>query len=200
MMTSYVSTGVPTIEVFQLQQGEIPGWLPRIARSDFGRRLLGWLIDTFAPEGPPPGAQEQRQTRIVSTASNAAGESASAALITPEAYYLTFHSALIAARRVIDGDWEPGFQTPAKAYGADLVLEVPGVTEKHLVTTQDPHIDRLTNHINQAFVELDCHAWALRPPMGPFHGCIHQLFMGNDPVDDAQFKRLLGINEIRVPH
>ena len=41
MMTSYVSTGVPTIEVFQLQQGELPGWLPRMAQSDFGRRILG---------------------------------------------------------------------------------------------------------------------------------------------------------------
>ena len=45
MMTSYVSTGVPTIEVFQLRQGELPGWLPRVAQSDFGRRILGWLID-----------------------------------------------------------------------------------------------------------------------------------------------------------
>ncbi len=132
MMTSYVSTGIPTIEVFQLQAGEIPAWLPRMARSEFGRRLLGWLIDTFAPEGPPPGAQETRQTRIVSTVTNGAGETASAALVTPEAYLLTFHSALIVARRVIDGDWEPGFQTPAKVYGPDLVLEVPGVTRSDL--------------------------------------------------------------------
>lgn len=132
MMTSYVSTGIPTIEVFQLQQGEIPAWLPRMARSDFGRRLLGWLIDTFAPEGPPPDAQETRQTRIVSTVTNTAGDTASAALVTPEAYLLTFHSALIVARRVIDGDWESGFQTPAKVYGTDLVLEVPGVTRTEL--------------------------------------------------------------------
>ncbi|NQX88153.1 MAG: hypothetical protein HRT77_05785 [Halioglobus sp.] len=132
MMTSYVSTGIPTIEVFQLQQGEVPDWLLRMARSDFGRRLLSWLIDTFAPEGPPPDAQEIRQTRIVSTASNSVGDSASAALVTPEAYLLTFHSALMIVRRVIDGDWEPGFQTPAKVYGPDLVLAVPGVTRVDL--------------------------------------------------------------------
>jgi short subunit dehydrogenase-like uncharacterized protein len=132
MMTSYVSTGIPTIEVFQLQEGEFPAWLPRVAQSDFGRRVLGWLIDKYAPEGPPPGAQEKRQTRIVSTVTNNRGDSAAAALITPEAYLLTFHSALIVAKRVLDGHWEQGFQTVGKVYGPDLVLEVPGVSRSDL--------------------------------------------------------------------
>jgi short subunit dehydrogenase-like uncharacterized protein len=132
MMTSWVSTGIPTIEVFQLQEGEIPAWLPRLAQYEFGRRLLGWLIDKYFPEGPPPGAQQTRQTRIVSTATNAAGESASAAMITPEAYLLTFHSTLIVAKRVIDGYWEPGFQAVGKVYGPDLALEVPGVSRTDL--------------------------------------------------------------------
>jgi short subunit dehydrogenase-like uncharacterized protein len=132
MITSYVSTGVPTIEVFQIQDGEIPAWLPRLAQYQLGRRLLTWLIDKYLPEGPPAEAQAQRQTRIVSTASNAAGESASAALITPEGYLLTFHSALIVAKRVIDGDWRAGFQTPASVYGTELVLEIPGVSRVDL--------------------------------------------------------------------
>lgn len=132
MMTSYVSTGIPNIEVFQVQEGEVPPWLLRVARSDSGRRVLGWLIDNFAPEGPPPGAQEKRQTRIVSTVSNDVGATASAELITPEAYLLTFHSTLIVARRVIDGEWEPGFQTVGMVYGPDLVLEVPGVSRADL--------------------------------------------------------------------
>ncbi len=132
MITSYVSTGIPTIEVFQIQQAELPAWVPRLAQYDFGRRLLGWLIDNTMPEGPPPGAQEKRQTRIVSTVTNDAGESASAAMITPEGYLLTFHSTLIVAKRVIDGYWEPGFQTVGKVYGPDLVLEVPGVSRTDL--------------------------------------------------------------------
>jgi len=132
MMTSYVSTGVPTIEVFQLQQDKVPSWLPRVAQSDFARRILGWLIDKYAPEGPPADAQQTRQTRIVSTATNSAGASASAALITPEGYLLTFHSTLIVAKKVIDGHWESGFQTVGKVYGPDLVLEVPGVSRVDL--------------------------------------------------------------------
>jgi short subunit dehydrogenase-like uncharacterized protein len=132
MMTSYISTGIPNIEVFQVQQGELPSWLPRVAQSDFGRRVLGWLIDKYFPEGPPPNAQQQRQTRIVSTVTNREGDTAAAALVTPEAYWLTFHSTLIVARRVLDGDWEAGFQTVGKVYGPDLVLEVPGVTRTDL--------------------------------------------------------------------
>jgi short subunit dehydrogenase-like uncharacterized protein len=135
MMTSYVSTGIGNIEVFQLQQGGIPAWLLRVAQSDFGRRVLGWMIDNYMPQGPPPGAQEKRQTRITASVSNATGDTASAALITPEAYLLTFHSTLIVARRVLDGQWEPGFQTPGKVYGPDLVLEVPGVSRTDIQVT-----------------------------------------------------------------
>jgi short subunit dehydrogenase-like uncharacterized protein len=103
-----------------------------MAQFDFGRRILGWLIDKYAPEGPPPGALETRQTRIVSTATNDAGESASAAMITPEGYLLTFHSTLIVAKRVIDGHWESGFQTVGKVYGPNLVLEIAGVSRVDL--------------------------------------------------------------------
>jgi short subunit dehydrogenase-like uncharacterized protein len=132
MMTSWVSTGVPTIEVYQIQQGEIPAWLPKLAQYEWGKNLLTWMIDQFLPDGPPPEAQAKRQTQLISTATNAAGESYSAEMITPEGYLLTFHSALIIARNILDGVWDPGFQTPAKVYGADLALEIPGVSRTDL--------------------------------------------------------------------
>lgn len=132
MMTSWVSTGVPTIEVYQLQDGTVPGWLPWLAQRAWGKKLLVWAIDTFASEGPPPEAQEKRQTRLVATASNIAGESFTAQMITPEPYRLTFHSTLLIAQKILAGQWSPGFQTPAKMYGADLALEIPGVTRSDL--------------------------------------------------------------------
>ena len=132
MMTSWVSTGVPTIEIYQAQDGEIPGWILGLARTELGKDLLGWLIDTFLPPGPPPEAQATRQTQLIATATNAQGESASAEMITPEPYLLTFHSALIIARHILEGRWDPGFQTPAKVYGPDLALEIPGVSRRDL--------------------------------------------------------------------
>ena len=107
----------------------MPSWGTRVP---LGRRILGWLIDKYFPAGPPPNAQENRQTRIVSTVTNNAGDSASAAMVTPEAYLLTFHSTLIIAKRVIDGYWEPGFQTVGKVYGPELALEIPGVSRTDL--------------------------------------------------------------------
>lgn len=132
MVTSWVSTGVPTIEVYQLQDGTVPGWLPWLAQREWGKKLLVWAIDTFAPEGPPPEAQEKRQTRLVATATNKAGETFSAEMITPEPYRLTFHSTLLIANKILAGQWAPGFQTPAKMYGAELALEIPGVTRRDL--------------------------------------------------------------------
>ena len=132
MMTSWVSTGIPTIEIYQVQEGELPGWVLWVAQREWGKNLLTWMIDKYFPEGPPPEAQAQRQTQLVATATNAAGESFSAEMITPEAYLLTFHSSLIIARNIIAGHWEPGFQTPAKVYGPDLALQVPGVSRRDL--------------------------------------------------------------------
>lgn len=132
MITSWVSTGVPTIEIYQIQTEELPGWVLWLVQREWGKNLLIWLVDNFFPKGPPPEAQEKRKTQLIATATNQRGDSVSAEMITPEPYLLTFHSSLIIARRIIDGEWEAGFQTPAKVYGPDLALEIPGVTRRDL--------------------------------------------------------------------
>ncbi len=58
---------------------------------------------------------------------NAAGETASAKLSGPEGYTLTVHSTLLIAQKALRGLAAPGYQTPAKVYGGDLVLEIPGI-------------------------------------------------------------------------
>jgi len=50
----------------------------------------------------------------------------------PEGYKFTMLTALRIAEKIISGDCEAGFQTPAKAYGADLVLEIEGVERQDL--------------------------------------------------------------------
>jgi len=45
----------------------------------------------------------------------------------PEAYTLTVQTALECLRRVLTGEVEPGFHTPASAFGSDFVLGLPGV-------------------------------------------------------------------------
>jgi short subunit dehydrogenase-like uncharacterized protein len=51
-------------------------------------------------------------------------------LCTPEAYTLTALTALTIAEKVLAGQAAAGFQTPSRAYSADLILEIPGVTRE----------------------------------------------------------------------
>jgi short subunit dehydrogenase-like uncharacterized protein len=51
---------------------------------------------------------------------------------TPHAYTLTAAASLEIVRRVLAGDAPPGYQTPASAYGPDLVMEIGGVTREDL--------------------------------------------------------------------
>jgi short subunit dehydrogenase-like uncharacterized protein len=51
-------------------------------------------------------------------------------LETPEPYELTSIAALALAERALEGDAPPGYQTPVRAYGQDLVLTLPGVTRQ----------------------------------------------------------------------
>jgi short subunit dehydrogenase-like uncharacterized protein len=50
-------------------------------------------------------------------------------LQTPEVYSFTATSSIAIADRVLHGDFKPGFQTPARVYGPDFVLSLPGVQQ-----------------------------------------------------------------------
>jgi short subunit dehydrogenase-like uncharacterized protein len=56
---------------------------------------------------------------------SAAGRGLRARLVTPESYSFTGVTAAAIARRALAGDVEAGFQTPARVYGSDLVLDSP---------------------------------------------------------------------------
>jgi short subunit dehydrogenase-like uncharacterized protein len=55
-----------------------------------------------------------------------------ARLYTPEAYDFTGTTAAAVAARVVAGDFEPGFQTPARVFGANFVLGFDGVSREDL--------------------------------------------------------------------
>jgi len=51
----------------------------------------------------------------------------------PHTYTTTVETALAVAERALDGDAPTGFQTPAGAYGPDLILDVPGTEREDVV-------------------------------------------------------------------
>ncbi len=48
----------------------------------------------------------------------------------PEGYTLTAHAALNIVEKILAGNFTPGYQTPAKAYGPGLVLELEGTARQ----------------------------------------------------------------------
>jgi short subunit dehydrogenase-like uncharacterized protein len=133
--TAYYTTGIPDIETYvettPLVQGTLAaaryfGWLLRTAPWQVWLRAAADLL----PEGPGDEERAAARMTIVAEARDDAGGRAVARLVTPESYTFTGLTASTIARRVLHGDVEVGFQTPARVYGSELVLEFPGVTRE----------------------------------------------------------------------
>jgi short subunit dehydrogenase-like uncharacterized protein len=127
--TAYHTTGIPNIEVYMAGApgGLASGLLGAVMGSHTGRRILQSIIRRTM-HGPSDEARARGHSLVWGEATDDAGRRAVSRLRTPEAYSLTVDTALAIVERVLAGDCAPGFQTPAGAYGPDLILSIPGVT------------------------------------------------------------------------
>ena len=131
--TAYHSTGIPNVEVYVSMH-------PRRRRMIAATRWLGPLLRMRAvkqmllaqvrrlPPGPSDGSRSQSGTLLWGEAVAADGRRAVSRLRAPDGYTLTALTAVHLAAKALAGSAPPGFQTPSKAYGADVILEIPGVT------------------------------------------------------------------------
>jgi len=65
--------------------------------------------------------------------SNQAGKKLQARIIGPDGYTITAEASLIIAKKILEGNFKPGYQTPAGCYGADLIMEVKGITREMML-------------------------------------------------------------------
>lgn len=144
VVTAYYSTGVPDIEIFFEATPAVQAMVA--ANRTFGTLVsasgFGPLLDAWAgaiPEGPSERERARRSAVIVAEAEDRAGRRTRARLCTPEAYTFTCSAALAVSERVLRGDCERGFQTPARVYGPDFVLSLPGVTREDLDARSTDH-------------------------------------------------------------
>ena len=131
--TAYYSTGIPNIEVFTVVP---PSNLKMLKLS----RYLGWLLATkplqdhlqkqIPAGGPSDEERAKGRTLLWGEAIDLNGNLAVSQMQGPEGYTLTALAALNITRKILDGNFTPGFQTPAKAYGAALVLQIDGVSRR----------------------------------------------------------------------
>lgn len=128
--TAWYSTGIPNIEVYM----SAPGGLRAFAKIS---RFLGGLlasgpVQNFLKNQIPEGGPDENELNsgyclLWGEVRDGQGNTAEARLKTRQGYNLTADTSVNIAQKVLGGNAPTGFQTPAKAYGADLILEADGV-------------------------------------------------------------------------
>ncbi|MEW5938018.1 MAG: saccharopine dehydrogenase NADP-binding domain-containing protein [Chloroflexota bacterium] len=134
--TAYHSTGIPNVEVYMhVPPAAINGLkLMRLIGPLMYNRPVKRLLQSFLrfrPEGPSEAQRERGFSLMLAEASDGATVVRSKQRV-PEGYHLTMLTAVDIAKRILAGDFKPGFQTPSRAYGPDYILEFPGVTREDL--------------------------------------------------------------------
>ncbi|QYO68369.1 saccharopine dehydrogenase family protein [Leptolyngbya sp. 7M] len=133
--TAFYSTGIPNIEVYTVA--------PRSAVKMMKlSRYLGPLLSTrpiqrylqskIPPGGPTDEERAKGKTLLWGEVSDEAGGRVEARMECPEGYTTTALAALNIAEKILAGNFLPGFQTPARAYGADLILELDGTVRENI--------------------------------------------------------------------
>lgn len=135
--SAFFTTGVPDIAVYFEATAAVRSWLA-------WERAWGGLLRqgplqvltrgaALLPDGPSEARRATRSATLVAEAVDArGGVPVRARLKTPEVYTFTAVTAVAVAERVLAGDLEIGFQTPARVYGADFVMALPGVAREDL--------------------------------------------------------------------
>ena len=130
--TAHFSTGIPNIETYAgitpnvyraLKLQPLFNWL---LRTSFVRSYIKRKIDKRA-SGPTDEERSKAKSLIWGQVTNAKGEKLTARMSCPDGYTLTMHASLLISKKILEGNCRVGYQTPASAYGEDLILEVPGV-------------------------------------------------------------------------
>lgn len=135
--TAYHSTGIPNITVYMsFPNAMIDGlYLTRVIGPLLYTRpmknFLKWLIGVLNPTGPSKEKNETGFGLMIAEVSDGK-QTARVKLRIPEAYHLTALMSVEIMKRILNGDFKAGFQTPSKAYGADFILGFNGV-ERALV-------------------------------------------------------------------
>jgi short subunit dehydrogenase-like uncharacterized protein len=136
--TAFHSTGIGNIEVFR---GADKGLIKQVKMS----RYLNWLLRMRAVKNylikqvdkKPAGPNEERRakSKMFLWGKVWDGQQEKISLLeTIEGYTLTAKTSVLIAQKILSGNVKAGFQTPSKAYGPDLIMEIRGSSRTDLVS------------------------------------------------------------------
>ena len=135
--TAYYSTGIPNVTVYMsfpkvmislMKFTRVAG---QLLYSRAARDFVKWLIGIFFAPGPSKEKNKTGFALLIAEVTDGT-KTVRAKLRTPESYYLTALTSVEIMKHILDGDYEPGFQTPSKVYGADFILQFGGVEREDL--------------------------------------------------------------------
>jgi short subunit dehydrogenase-like uncharacterized protein len=133
--TAYFTTGIPNIQTYTavskgtwifLKAQKAFNWL---LRTSWMHKLITKIIKSQSP-GPGDAQRDKSVSLIRGRVWDASGKSITAYMKCPEAYSLTAYTVLLIAKKILAGQFKPGYQTPASAFDEGLIMEIEGV-ERH---------------------------------------------------------------------
>ncbi len=128
IVTAYHTTGIADIRVGfetnrQLRQVAEMSTMMRLAlRTRPVQAILKQQVNRM-PAGPSTSQLQAGHAEITALVENAGGEQIASQLACPDPYRLSAETAIEIAMRVTHGEASPGFQTPARMFGADFITE-----------------------------------------------------------------------------
>lgn len=129
--TAYTTTSIPNIEAYT-------GMAPKFYRILKLQWAFNWLLRTefvrniirkkikAKPAGPSDEQRKKSSSLVWGEASNTSGEKLTTCISCLDGYTLTAHSSLLISKKILEGNYKTGYQTPAGCYGENLIMEVPG--------------------------------------------------------------------------
>ena len=108
VITAWRSTAIPNIAVY-------------LSVGDGGFEDI--QIDQMA-EGPSKEERDAARCKVIAEVTDADGVVVRSMIETSSGYAYTYESGIEIVRRVLAGDFKPGFQSPASGYGVELATSV----------------------------------------------------------------------------
>jgi short subunit dehydrogenase-like uncharacterized protein len=127
--TAWRSTGIPNIEVYtgatpsMIKNAKMSKYLNWFLRIRWVKNYMLKQIDK-KPAGPSEEKRNSGRSYLWGKAWNNSGNAVESRLETVSGYTLTAKTSVLIAVKILSGNFKSGYQTPAMAYGSDLILEV----------------------------------------------------------------------------
>lgn len=134
--TAWHTTGIPNITVYTVVPKKLraAAWASSFIRPVFGLAWVQKFLRSRVERRPagPSEADRSRGYNLLWGRVEGPDGAVESRLRTTQGYTLTALASVEIARKVLGGEVKPGYQTPASAYGPDLILEFEGSERQDL--------------------------------------------------------------------